>query len=1007
MKKHLLLSTFMLLSACINPIFVLAETVTVTLSSNSSINNANITATLSNGTLLGFYLDFYSGYTSDVYFCGASTSEKSLSVPDSIIYNGEKYAVSYLGCYPGSELDFDEATGLTELTLPNTITYIYSNIPSQIQNLHLKSITPPKSYDYYYISSRTTVWVPREAFESYKNSIWGNFDLLYEGWEYKTYEVNVNVAGSFGNELLKLVDQWTDVNELIVSGDINAEDMKLFSRMTELRKLDLSQTNITSIGGCDGLSKLAEVILPSTVKIVESSAFSGCSKLKTIELPNITEIGYFAFRYCSSLTSVDFPLVQNIESAAFYYCSSLTSVDFPLVQNIGASAFGGCSNLTSADFPLVQSIGESAFGGCSSLTSADFPLVQSIGASAFGGCSSLTSADFPLVQSIGESAFSGCSNLTSADFPLVQSIDYYAFEDCSSLTSINFSQAQSIGYDAFRSCSALTEVTIPSSIRYIQDGAFSGCGTIKDVYCYAIAPLETSAFSTIAPNATLHVPAFSVASYRLHDNWFNFAKTVALETNLKDIIVNQRFSLYEYTGLDESPNLTITTQTNNSNTSIGHLTISADSPLALDNFTQYQNIIGDTDYYWDGNDDVYTTFYPYCSTFITNNEVTASDVALEMTVNENRWNFISFPFDVNVSDIQMPEGTLWVIRKYSGSDRAAMTGNTWQNMTDGMILKAGEGYILHCINEETSNIVMTVRAIDNENKNKVFACVNVTLSLQEHLSEYAHNRSWNLIGNPYPSYYDIQAMEFDAPITVWNGDSYTAYSLLDDEYILRPNEAFFVQRPLTTSTITFGKDGRMHEYSKQNYESYTRTRTTSAASISERSVLNFKIAGNGYADKTRLVLNENAKVEYEIAYDASKFMSSNPDVPQIYLLDNGLRYAINERPVGNAKYMLGVYSGKEGEYTISLDTKAYAGEMFLTDTETGVVTNLMNDSYTFHADKTSYESRFVLTLDNGTTDINDAILKKGTDSSIYNLSGQRVDEKAKGILIIDGKKVMK
>ncbi len=968
MKRHLLLSTFMLLCVCVNPITVLAQTVTVTSSSNSSISSANVTATLSNGTLLGFYRS-----SSNIYFCGASTSEKSLTVPDSIIYNGTKYAVKYLGYSINEELDFEGATNLTELTLPNTITQIRSYIPSQIQDLHLKSITPPAFYSSYSnsISNQTTVWVPREAYGAYRSSSnWRNLDILYEGWEYKVYEVNVNVAGSLGNELLKLVDQWTDVSELIVSGNINAEDMKLFSRMTVLHKLDLSQTNITSIGGCNGLAKLAEVTLPSTIKVVESLAFSGCSKLRTIELPNITEIGSYAFQNCISLASVDFPLVQNIEDYAFSGCTSLTSVDFPLVQIIGYSAFWNCTSLASADFPLVQSIGGYAFSRCSSLTSVDFPLVQSIGDDAFSSCSSLTSVDFPLVQIIGDDAFSSCSSLTSVDFPLVQSI----------------------GYSAFQECTSLAAVTIPSCIHSISSNAFSYCTNIKDVYCYAIAPLETSAFSAIAPNATLHVPAFSVASYRLHDYWFNFAKTVALDSNIKDINVNQYFTIYEYTGLEENPNLTIEAHTNNSSTSIGHLTISAELPLALGNFTQH---------------DVYTTVYPYCSTIITNNKVTASDVIVEMVINENRWNFISFPFDVNVSDIQMPEGTLWVIRKYSGSDRAAMTGDTWQNMTDGMILKAGEGYILHCINEETSNIVMTVRAIDNENKNKVFACDNVTLSLQEHLSEYAHNRSWNLIGNPYPSYYDIQAMEFDAPITVWNGNGYTAYSLLDDEYILRPNEAFFVQRPLATSTITFGKDGRMHEYSKQNYESYARTRTTSAALMSERSVLNFKIAGNGHADKTRLVLNENAKAEYEIACDASKFMSNNPDVPQIYLLEDGLRYAINERPIGNAKYMLGVYSGKEGEYTISLDTKAYAGEMFLTDTETGVVTNLMNDSYTFYADKASYESRFVLTLDNGTTGINDAIVGKDTDSDIYNLSGQRVDEKAKGVLIIDGKKVMK
>ena len=64
-----------------------------------------------------------------------------------------------------------------------------------------------------------------------------------------------------------------------------------------------------------------------SVTSIGSSAFSSCSSLTSITIPNsVTSIGNSAFSSCSSLTSIVIPnSVMNIGDNAFSYCSALTS----------------------------------------------------------------------------------------------------------------------------------------------------------------------------------------------------------------------------------------------------------------------------------------------------------------------------------------------------------------------------------------------------------------------------------------------------------------------------------------------------------------------------------------------------------------------------------------------------------------------------------------------------------------------------------------------------------
>ena len=168
-----------------------------------------------------------------------------------------------------------------------------------------------------------------------------------------------------------------------------------------------------------------------TVTIIGNFAFSYCSNLASITIPNsVTGIRSNAFYYCNKLTNI------NVESANTAYTSKngvlfnkdkTTIVCYPegktettytiptSVTSIGSSAFYNCSSLTSVTIPnSVTTIGNSAFRDCNSLTTVTIPnSVTSIGSSAFQNCRGLTSIIIPnSVTSIGSDAFNNCSNAT-------------------------------------------------------------------------------------------------------------------------------------------------------------------------------------------------------------------------------------------------------------------------------------------------------------------------------------------------------------------------------------------------------------------------------------------------------------------------------------------------------------------------------------------------------------------------------------------------------------------
>ncbi len=370
----------------------------------------------------------------------------------------------------------------------------------------------------------------------------------------------------------------------------------------------------------------------------------------------------------------------------------------------------------------------------------------------------------------------------------------------------------------------------------------------------------------------------------------------------------------------------------------------------------------------------------------------------------NKWYFLCLPFDTKVSEITNNANASFAIRYYDGANRAENgTGGNWKNYSEDDVIPAGTGFIFQTSKDARSYFY----AQDNETKQYVFSNKEFVKSLQANASESTANKGWNLVGNPWSCYYNIHKLNFTAPITVWNVNNrnYTAYSIIDDDYAILPTQAFFVQCPDEINSISFPIDGRQLT---SVIESQNAARPYGMSANAERKLIDVQLSDGELADKTRFVLNANASMDYETSCDASKFMSMDASVPQIYTIEQGELLAINERPMGDGSVQLGFVVANDGTYTITAPRNDFKN-MVLVDQETGTETDLTSGSYTFQAQAGTNNTRFLLRM-GGTvvTNIN-TLDHDAVDSSkqIYSLDGRRIENpQQKGVYVVNGKKVV-
>ena len=480
------------------------------------------------------------------------TNLTSVTIPDSVTSIGN-YA--FTGC-----------TGLTSVTIPDSVTSIGNYAFTGCT--FLTNITIPESvtcicsaaFDgtaWYDAQPSGDVYV-NKLFYKYKGAMPNNTSIVIK-------EGTIGIVGEAFHGCSGLTSV-TIPNSVTSIGDY------AFSSCTGLTKINWNAENVSNFSSDSNVFWNAgtagsgiDVVFGDNVKSIPAYAFHISDtayrpKIKSVTIGNsVTSIGYSSFYGCSGLTSITIPnSVTSIDHWAFRSCTGLTEIrwnaenvsDFSSNSDVFAYAgtksrgidlvFGDnvrhipdyafYSPDASAKSKLMyvtfgnglESIGQSAFYGFVGRISNIPDSVVHVGSNAFSETKWYEyQADGPVyfgkvlysykgtmptntnleiadgTKTISNAVFSDYNNLIGISIPAsVKFIEDNAFKNSPNLKSVELSEGLiSIGNSAFSGCTKLHNITIPDSVTEIGSFAFYNCSKITSAKIPSgVTKINTSTF---------------------------------------------------------------------------------------------------------------------------------------------------------------------------------------------------------------------------------------------------------------------------------------------------------------------------------------------------------------------------------------------------------------------------------------------------------------------------------------------------------------------------------
>lgn len=291
--------------------------------------------------------------------------------------------------------------------------------------------------------------VEDSLFELFKEEIMYDFDGISSGMGYYVYETHTDAQKEwfkrcFDIELSKIYEdnnlysfeRAADpslINQLKFAAGYNGHascigvDKDYYNTLTEVEiptKVTIKGTEYTvttiASNAFAGNTTIESVKFSSSINLVDTSAFAGCSSLKTISFAtkNYGEmraiISKSAFTDCLSLETIETNnAVDTIHEKAFLGCSSIKALVFDeTIKSVGENAFKNCTNLKSVKYTgNIKTIQEGTFTNDVNLQSAELVGVTKIEKLAFAYCDLKTLSIPGSVKDIENMAFISNDNI--------------------------------------------------------------------------------------------------------------------------------------------------------------------------------------------------------------------------------------------------------------------------------------------------------------------------------------------------------------------------------------------------------------------------------------------------------------------------------------------------------------------------------------------------------------------------------------------------------------------
>ncbi len=265
-------------------------------------------------------------------------------------------------------------------------------------------------------------------------------------------------------------------------------------------------------------SHVTEIVIPTSVEVIEMNALYGCNSLEKLTVPFIggTATDYNTFGYIFGASGYRYQrdyipqslktvivTAGELKSYAFYDCRYIETVEFrtPLTQ-IPEYAFYNCTAMTTFPIPeTVTFIGQNAFYGWSGWLYIP-ETVERIQNYAFQNAGQLKVyfAHESLPESFDSSALYDLNyyyfNATTATGSTAEGYSWLLLRDGSiAITGytgdateleipeeIGSRRVTAIGNSAFRNNDTITKVTVPDTVQSIGKEAFIYCSSMTEVY---------------------------------------------------------------------------------------------------------------------------------------------------------------------------------------------------------------------------------------------------------------------------------------------------------------------------------------------------------------------------------------------------------------------------------------------------------------------------------------------------------------------------------------------